>query len=185
MDFLLKLEFWTQAVGFVALAFFLLGYLQRKRKNILIFNLTSRVLYILQYLLNGTPSGAVLDVAGSVSTVLAQKKDTSVIKRNIKAVIIVMNLFIIGAGVYSMIYFDDTFGFLPILGVMFHTNAFWIDDEKTIRRLSLIGSPFWLAYNAISGLPFACIGDLLSIVSLGIAMYRYDRKGSKEKCADE
>ncbi len=173
--------FWAQVVGFIAVFFYLLGYLQRKRGYILLFNLTSRVLYILQYLMLGAFSGAVLDVAGALSTVFAQKKDAPWIKKHLGAVIIFVNVVIVAAGIYVMVISEDVFGFLPILGVMFHTNAFWIDDEKKIRRLSMIGSPFWLAYNFISSAYFSCVGDTLSMVSLGISMYRYDRKKSKGK----
>ena len=171
--------FWAQVVGFIAVFFYLLGYLQRKRGYILLFNLTSRLLYILQYLMLGAFSGAVLDVAGAFATVLAQKKEQPWIKKHLKAVIIFVNAVIVGAGIYVMIISKDNFGFLPIIGVMLHTNAFWIDDEKKIRRLSMLGSPFWLAYNFISSAYFSCVGDTLSMVSLGISMYRYDRKKSK------
>lgn len=173
--------FWAQVVGFIAVFFYLLGYLQRRRGYILLFNLTSRILYILQYLMLGAFSGAVLDVAGALSTVFAQKKNTPWIQKHLKAVIAFVNVVIVGAGIYVMVISNDIFGFLPIIGVMFHTNAFWIDDEKKIRRLSMVGSPFWLAYNFISKAYFSCVGDTLSIVSIGVAMYRYDRKKSRVK----
>ena len=55
-----------------------------------------------------------------------------------------------------------------------------IDDEKTIRRVSLLGSPFWFVYNLLSGAFGSCIGDLLSMVSIIIAMLRYDVRRKKE-----
>ncbi len=174
------MDIWANAVGLVALSFFLLSYLQKKRSNILLFNLISRVLYVVQYVMLGAFSGAVLDVAGAAATLLAHKKSSGFIKKHLKLVIILINLFIVGAGIYVMIATKDNFGFLPILGVMLHTNAFWIDDEKKIRRISILGSPFWLAYNFISTAYFSCVGDALSIISLGISMYRYDRKKSKK-----
>lgn len=174
------MNFWANAVGFVALVVFLLGYLQKKRSNILLLNLISRILYIVQYIMLGALAGAVLDVAGALATVLAQRKNSPFIKRHLKLVIIAVNIAIIASGIYVMIVADDKFGFLPILGVMMHTNAFWLDDEKKIRRLSIIGSPFWLAYNFVSAAYFSCVGDVLSIVSLGVSMYRYDRKSVRE-----
>ena len=64
---------------------------------------------------------------------------------------------------------------MPIVGILLQAGAFWLDDEKWIRRLSLAGCPFWFGYNFLAGSP-ACIGDTLSAVSLLISMYRYDFK---------
>ena len=162
-------------IGLIATVFYFLGYLQKKKKHIMILNFTSRCLYILQYVLLGAFSGAVLDISGGVATVVAGKKNASFIRRYKWAVILGVNVFIIGAGIYIMTVSSDPLGVLPIAGVMCHTNAFWLDKEKNVRRLSMMGSPFWLAYNFFSGAYASCVGDLLSMVSLGIAMYRYDR----------
>lgn len=162
-------------VGIVAVCFYLLGYLQKKRSNIILFNVTSRILYIVQYVLLGAFEGAVLDVAGTVSSLLAQKKNVPVIRKYIRIFILLVNAFIVLAGL--MVY-EDIYSLLPIAGVLLHTGAFWLTDEKKIRIVSFLGSPFWLAYNFLSGAYPSCVGDVLSMVSIGISMYRYDRKTS-------
>ncbi len=158
-------------VGIVAVCFYLLGYLQKKRQHIILFNVTSRILYIIQYVLLGAFEGAVLDVAGTVSSLLAQKKNVSFIAKHLKWFIVLVSLAIIGAG---LLVYEDWYSLLPIAGVLLHTGAFWLNNEKTIRIISFIGSPFWLAYNFISGAYGSCIGDILSMVSIGISMVRYD-----------
>ena len=62
---------------------------------------------------------------------------------------------------------------LPIIGVLLHTSAFWISNEKTIRQVSLLGSPFWFIYNFLSKAYGSSIGDLLSMVSIITAMIKY------------
>jgi len=166
----------AQIVGFAAITLYLLGYLQKKRKNIIIMNATCRFLYIVQYILLSAFEGAVLDIAGIISSVLAGKKDTPFIKKHIKIVFILVNLLIIAMG---LLLYKNVYSLLPIIGVLFHTSAFWITDEKWIRRVSMIGSPFWLLYNFLCGAYSSCIGDILSMVSLGIAMVRYDTKREK------
>ncbi|MBQ8431297.1 MAG: YgjV family protein [Clostridia bacterium] len=163
------------AIGLLAVFFYMLGYLQKKKKNILLLNLTSRLLYILQYLLLGAFSGAVLDVAGAISTVVAGRKNTPFIKKHLWIVIAAVNVLILGSGIYVQILTKDPLGVLPIVGVLCHINAFWFEKERNVRRLSILGSPFWLAYNFLSGAYGSCVGDILSMVSLGISMYRYDR----------
>lgn len=160
-------------VGLVAVVVYLLGYQQKKRNRIILFNATSRVLYIVQYMLLSAYEGAVLDVAGTISSFLAQKKNVSFIKKHVKWFVIGVNLLIIAMG---LLLYKNVFSLLPIIGVLLHTSAFWLDDEKRIRRVSFLGCPFWLVYNFVSGAYGSCIGDILSMASIGIAMVRYDLK---------
>ena len=60
--------------GIIAVVFYLLGYLQKKRKNIILYNIISRVLFIGQYLLLRAFEGAILDVAAIIPSLFARKK---------------------------------------------------------------------------------------------------------------
>ena len=168
------------ATGLLAVFFYMLGYLQKKKGHILLLNLIARLLFILQYIMLGAFSGAVLDVAGAIATVVAGKKETPFIKRHLTLTVILLNVLIMGSGVYVILLTHELLGVLSVAGVLFHVNAFWFDREKTVRRLSMLGSPFWLAYNLLSGAYGSCVGDILSMVSIGISMYRFDRKKSEE-----
>lgn len=165
-------------VGICAVALYFLGYLQKKRSNIIIINATSRLLYIIQYVLLGAFEGAVLDVAGIISSVLAQKKDKPFIKKYFKLTVVFVNLLIVTMG---LVLFEDYYSLLPIAGVLLHTGAFWMDNEKNIRRVSFLGSPFWLVYNFVKGAYGSCVGDVLSMISIGISMVRYDLKKEEEQ----
>ena len=164
----------AQIIGVFAVITFLLSYQQKKRKNIIVWNATSRILYILQYLILGAYEGVVLDILGTVSSVAAQKKDSKIIKKNLIFFIIGINLLIITAGLFL---YENIFSLFPIVGVVLHTSAFWITEEKIIRRVSFIGSPFWLVYNLASLAYGSAIGDILSMISIGTAIYRYDIRG--------
>lgn len=171
-------EIIAMIVGVIAVTLYFLGYLQKKRQNIILFNVTSRILYILQYILLGAFSGAALDVAGAVSSILAERKNKiSLIKKHTKLFVIIMDIIIVIVGLFL---YKSIFDVLPIIGVLLHTTAFWIDDEKAIRRVSFLGSPFWLVYNFVSGAYPSCIGDILSMVSIAIAMVRYGDFKKKE-----
>lgn len=161
----------AQIVGFLAVIIFLLGYQQKKRKNIIIWNVTSRVLYIIQYFLLGAFEGLALDILGTISSVAAHKKDNKIIKKHIKLFIIIINLMILAVGLYL---YENIFSLFPIIGVILHTSAFWITEEKTIRKVSFLGSPFWLVYNLANFAYGSAIGDILSMISIGTAIYRYD-----------
>ena len=160
-------------VGMFAVATFLLSYQQKKRKNIILWNVVSRCLYVVQYVLLGAYSGAVLDVIGAGVSVIAEKKEHPRLARHIKAVVIACNLVIIGAG---LLLYENIFSLLPIVGVLLHTGAFWLRDERAIRRISLLGSPFWFAYNLVSRAYGSCVGDLLTMISIVVAMVNYREK---------
>ncbi len=160
-------------IGIVAVVLYLACYQQKKRNRIILLNASSRVLYIVQYILLGAFEGAALDIMGTISSVLAQKKNAPFIKKHFKFFFIGINLLIIAAG---LPLYKNIFSLFPIIGVLLHTGAFWIDDEKRIRQISLLGSPFWLIYNFVSRAYGSCVGDVLSIISLVTAMFRYDFK---------
>ena len=152
---------------------FLLSYQQKKRKNIILFNASSRVLYIIQYIMLGAFEGAVLDILGTLSSVTAQNKDKGIIAKHPKFFAVVFNLII---SIVGMLLYENVFSIFPIIGVILHTSAFWISEEKTIRKVSFLGSPFWLVYNLASNAYGSAIGDVLTMISIGIAIYRNDIK---------
>lgn len=163
----------AQIIGLTAVSTFLLSYQQKKRNNIIILNTISRCLYILQYLLLGAFSGAVLDILGAISSVVAGKKHTGFIKKHTKMVLISINLCIIIAGGVIAIYNQSWIDLFSLTGVLLHTSAFWLSSEKIIRRVSLLGSPFWFVYNLLSSAYGSAIGDILTMCSIIIAMIRH------------
>jgi len=167
------MKYIANAVGILAVIVFVLSYQQKTRRGIVICNVISRGLYVVQYLLLFAFEGAVLDVLGMIASVLAQKKDTLFIKKHLKAVIIGINAVIVIAG---LLLYKNNFSILSMMGVLLHTGAFWLDNEKHIRRISFLGSPFWLVYNLVTGAFGSAIGDIMTMVSIGIAMIRYDFK---------
>ena len=108
---------------------------------------------------------------------MAKNKDKGFIRKHIKAMIGLINLLILGAGIWL---YEDIFSLGALIGVLLHTIAFWITKEKTIRRVSFLGSPFWLIFNLANKAYGSAVGDFLTMVSIGTAIYRYDIKGEKE-----
>ena len=171
-------EWIAQIVGLCAIAVFLISYQQKDRKKIIVWNATSRVLYILQYILLLSFDGAVLDVLGIVASVLASCKDRGFIGRH------KLLFFLLSSGAMvaaTLLMNPDIFSFFALVGVLFHTGAFWLSNEKTIRRLSLAGSPFWLIFNFSQKAYPSAIGDALTVGSILLAMFRYDFKRKKHK----
>ena len=169
-----------QIIGVAAVATFLFSYQLKRREAIIICNTLSRCLYIVQYLLLGAFSGAVLDVLGAIASVIAAKKNIPLVKKHLKTVIIIVDLTILAVG---LLLCASPIDLLPIFGVLLHTSAFWLTDERWIRRVSLAGSPFWFVYNFSSAAYGSAVGDLLTMLSIFVAMIRYRAGKNNEKSA--
>ena len=167
------MEIFANIIGIAAVAVFVLSYQQKTRNGIVICNVVSRGLYVVQYLLLGAFEGAVLDIVGMLASILAQRKDTPFIRKYLKAIVIGVNLLIVLTGV---LLYENLWSLLPIFGVLLHTGAFWLTDEKKIRAMSFLGSPFWFAYNLHSRAFGSSIGDILTMISIAVAIIRYDIK---------
>ena len=176
------IEIIANGIGLVAITLYVLGYLQKTRKNIILVSVISKVLYVLQYILLGAISGAILDIVGALSSILAERKNKiGFIKKHTVLFVVIMDSLMIAGGAVLFFVFGDKYAIFSTLGVLLHTSAFWIDDEKKIRKLSFCGSPFWFIYNFMSKAYSCCIGDLLSMVSIVTSMIRYgDFKKNKD-----
>ena len=157
--------------GICAVALFVISYQMKSRRAIIALGAASRILYVTQYILLGAFEGAALDISGMIASILAQKKDAKLIKKHLKLFIIGIDAVIVASG---LLFYRNIFSLFPIVGVLLHTSAFWLEKEKHIRLVSLLGSPFWLVFNLTSGAYGSAIGDTLSIVSILVAILRYD-----------
>ena len=164
-------------LGLLAVIAFLLSFQFKSRRNIIAVNLASRFLYIVQYHVLGAFEGAVLDFLGFVSSFIAKYKEKSFIAKNFKVIVIAVNVVVLAAGIAL---YENIFSVFAILGIIFEISALWLTKEKNIRILSLIAAPFWLLYNIANGAYGSVIGNVLVMISIGIAMLRLDFKKNKK-----
>lgn len=165
----------AQILGISAVIAFLLSFQFKKRRNILVVNIVSRVLYVLQYVVLGAFEGAVLDFLGMVSSVIAKYKEKQFVRKNWIFFLIVIDAVLIMAG---LLFYADIFSLFAIAGVVFEITALWLTNESYIRKLSLVSTPFWFVYNVANHAYGSAVGSFLAMISIIIAMVRYDRKRS-------
>ena len=161
--------------GVSAVVLFLLSFQFKTRKNIIITNLTSRVLYILQYICLGALDGAILDFMGFVMSFFARYKEKDFITSHFKFIIIIVNLLLLISGIFM---YRNIFSLFAMFGIILEITALWLTKEKNIRILSLISAPGWLIYNIANQAYGSVVGNVLTIISILIAMYRLDLNNS-------
>lgn len=170
----------SQIIGLTAVALFLLSYQLKKRKQIVFVTCISNVLYVVQYVLLGAFSGAVMDLLSAVGSFLAGRKHSVNFAKHTRLIAFANLALIAAAGIAIAVLRNDYIELLPVAGAIFQTGGLWCEKEQNIRKFGLIGAPFWLVYNLISQAYGAALGSMLVVGSAVIAIVRY-RKNQKEK----
>lgn len=170
------MTFASQIIGFAAVGLYLLSYQLKKRKQIVWVTCISNALYVLQYLLLGAFSGAVMDIMSTVSSFFAAKKNDPPFNKYSRALAWSNMIIIAAVGLLSAFIQGELIELLPIAGALFQTGGLWCDNEQTIRKFGLCSAPFWLVYNFISHAYGPALGSLIAIVSIIVSMIRYRKK---------
>lgn len=166
----------SQIIGLLAVALYLLSFQLKKRKNIVAATCLSNAFYVLQYILLGAFSGAVMDFLSAVSSFFATGKNLPSFRRFIKWIAAISFAVIAAAGVAMAAIQNDPVELIPVAGALLQTGGLWFEDEQTIRKFGLCSAPFWLAYNIISQAYGAALGSVLVMSSSLIAIIRYRKK---------
>ena len=162
--------------GVGAVALFLLCFQLKTRRSIIICNICSRAMYILQYILLFAFVGAAMDASALLSSLLASKKDARFVRRYRIPIIIFANAVIVGVG---LLLYESIFSIAAILGVLFETVALWMRREQLIRILSLFAAPLWLIYNVWCGAWGSAVGCILTMISIIVALFVYRERKPK------
>lgn len=166
----------SQIIGFAAVGLYLLSYQLKKRRSIVWTTCISNALYVLQYILLGAFSGAIMDFMSTVSSFLAAKKNDEPFRKYARWLALSNMIIIAVVGLISAFVQREWLELLPIAGAIFQTGGLWFDNEQTIRKFGLCGAPFWLVYNFLSQAYGAATGSVIAIVSISVAMIRYRKK---------
>ena len=180
-----------QIVGITGTILYILCFQLKHRIGIIAMNATSRVLFVIQYCLLGAFAGAILDILGITAAFIAAKKDKEFLKKHAMLVFSFTVAVILAGGILSIVLAMKAtadipawiiiLNILPTVGVLLHSSAFFLSEEKKIRILSFLGSPFWFVYNFASKAYGSCVGDALSMISIVSAMIRYEKQKSTQE----
>ena len=108
----------SQIIGLFAVGLYLLSYQLKKRKQIVWVTCISNTLYVVQYLLLGAFSGAVMDILSTVSSFFATQKNEQSFKRYARW-IAAYNLIIIAViGVAIAVVQKAPVELLPVTGAL-------------------------------------------------------------------
>ena len=165
----------AQIFGLLGLALSIMAFQFKKHQNIVLLKLTSELVFSIQYILLGAWTGAVLDFISVIRNFLFYK----FVKKNISTtpVIVIFGIFVVITG---FVTFDGFISILPIGSKLLTTVSYGMRKERWLRVITLPSCILWIIYNLYVGSWAGALTDSMTLVSLLIAMYKFDFKGSQQ-----
>ena len=171
----------AQVISIAAMTINILSYQQKKGKGILIMIMCGSALFSVSFFMMGAYIGGILNAVAAIRSILFLKKDVLKTDRLFWLPIFFAVYVLAYVATFTVFHKEpSTINFiieaLPVIGMVAHTLAFRIENAAHIRRFSLVSSVAWLIYNFTAGSIGAICCEIFSMISIFIAMYRYDRK---------
>ena len=137
----------SQILAIAAVALYLSSFQLKKRKQIVFASFLSNCLFVLQYIFLAAYSGAVSNFLSAVFSFLANKKNEPSYRKSIKPISLVIIILMVSVGTYFAIIQKSLIALFPVAGALLQTGGLWFNNEQTIRKCALAGTPFWIIYN--------------------------------------
>jgi len=170
----------AQTVGLFAMAFNIVSYQQKTRERAIGCQLCGGFLFAVNFFMLSAYVGSLLNLVAVVRAMIFLNKE----KLKADRLPWLMGF----TAVYVLSYLLTFFLFgteptpknliielLPVIGMVATTISFRYSDAKTIRKYGLVSSPSWLVYNIANFSIGAIVCELLSLCSILIGMFRFDR----------
>ena len=174
-------DIFAQAIGIVAMFFFIFSYQQKKARSIILWQMIGTMLFTINFFLLHEYLAAILNFIGFVRAVLFLQKK----KLHTDSIGWLLGFTVAYLGAYALAFM--VFGaeptlpkFLlqccPVLGMFFQHLGLRNEDTKKIRIFCLIGSAAWLIFNLSAFAVGAILCESFNIVSIIVAFVRFNRK---------
>lgn len=170
----------AQTVGIFAMAFNIASYQQKTRERAIVCQLCGGFLFSVNFFMLDAYVGGLLNLVAVVRAVIFLNKEKLKADRlpwlvgftivYVLSYILTFTLFGTEPSLKNLII-----ELLPVVGMVATTISFRYTDAKTIRRYGLVSSPSWLVYNIANFSVGAIVCEVLSLCSILIGMFRFDR----------
>ena len=166
----------VQVLGIITLIIFVISLQQRKKETFLLLQTGGTLLFILQYILTGRMTGAVvfgiIAIRGFVYYFYK--------KKNIQPSKIVLIAFLAILSIATFFTWQNIFSIIPFIATVAKTWGTWQDDMKWVRRTSVLGQSSMIIYNLTASMYTGALTEICNLTSTIIAIWRYDYRKNKE-----
>lgn len=171
----------AQVFGFGAMACNVISLQQKRKKNLLLFQLLVSGLFMVSFFLLGAYVAFLQNVVATARNILFSREKFSERQNKIWTWLFVA-LFLL-AYVLSFVLFGEEFSVknavinaLPTIAMCIMSVAFGLKSVFKIRVLSIVNAVLWLIYSVIYMNMGDIVSEVMSIVSSAVGIIRYDLK---------
>ncbi|MCL2383886.1 MAG: YgjV family protein [Oscillospiraceae bacterium] len=166
----------VQALGIISLILGVIMVQQKKKENLLILMALMFVVLGIQYILTNKITGLVIAIIIIVRNMIY----LYYAKKDLKPSLTVLLIFQVILFASIFLTWQNAFSLLPATGTMAITWGTWQNNMKRNRGSILYGKICFAIYALIAGMYTATLGHSLEVISVLIAMWKYDRKKAVE-----
>lgn len=175
------IEIIAQSIGILAMAFNIISYQGKKQSTVIVLQLAGSALFAANFLLLGAYVGGLLNIIAVIRSIVFLFKDrlkADKLPWFIGFIASYVGVYIISFTVFHkpFTWFNAMIELLPVIGMTALNIGYRLKDAAGVRKYGLLSSPFWLTYNVVSGSIGAIVCESFTLVSIGIGMFRHDRK---------
>ena len=167
--------FWiAQSLGFLALLLVVLLYQYNERTRMQYFKMAAGFLFAAHFALLGAWTGSLMNFSIVLRSYIFKKRTENAWADHHGWLFLFLGILIMA----SLFTWEGYRSLLPLLGTGTVTVGFWMKNTKHIRLLTAIASPCWLIYGFLVHSYAGIATEILSLASVGVGIYRFDRKKS-------
>ena len=164
----------AQGIGFVGMALVFVAFQQNDKRRLLWIQAGSAVVFAAHFLLLGALTGMAMNLLEVPRNILFSKE------RGRRAQVILAVVFVSLFAAIGIITWDSPMSIFPILAMGLSTVVFSLRKPRTIRFCTVPVSVFWIVYNIASLSIAGVITESICLLSIIIAIFRYDIKKKQE-----
>jgi hypothetical protein len=155
-----------QSLAIVAVILFIISFHAKSRKNILLLQLLSILIWAAHFYLLSAWTGAVLITLNGAITILFLFKTKNKWLKNPLVLYFGILLFVI----FTWITWGGFYSLFSLFAVILIVTAKWQDNPRSIRLISFPASIFWIVYDSSVGAYGSIVAEVLIIISILISL---------------
>ena len=179
-------EIIAQALGIIGLIMNVLSFQQKTKKSLITVQLFGGLCFSIHFLLMQAPTGCLLNLISFFRGIIFSNKEKFKAD-HILWLPFFFSLFITAYALSFAVFDKEPTAYnlivevLPVLGMMVSTISFRMKNAATVRKLSLINSPLWLVYDALTRSVGGTLCEVMCLVSIIVGIFRLDIKRGEQK----
>jgi len=165
----------VQTLGIITIIASVIMHQQKSKEKFLLMTLFVFTLLTIQYFLTDKLTGAIVSIIIIIRAIVYYFYKKKGLKPSVR-VFVAFTIVMLISGYFT---WYNWLSILPLITGIVTGWGVWQDNMRYTRRTLMVGRISLLAYNFTAGMYTAMISKFIEMVSIGIAMWRYDRKKSR------